>query len=890
MGEHDLRAPQHGSMLRMNDLIPTPAQVTAPSGDRSQRRTKVVVVGVGALAFLAAAGAGWGIGSLSASGSAPEPSAAEVVEAASAAPPADGTWSDMPLAHPVLRAIEDRIVIEPAMVDPTSTVAADTLTELLPGEADQPPTTRVVPAGEVEESPVGTVPARPLDDEPVPSATVRMPVPEPVDPEDPDDPERTRSTPDPETSSDASGSTTPAADREDDGAPGSSTGGSSGSAIDPSSDPASPAGDPEEPILGEPPRRPPFVDICFADDAVEEGEEGEEGDDGDELCGLGAGAIVAFGMGGGDDTIPIDGATPISTPAAPRPGRPAVDLREVTERSYSMLVPRRPREGTEAYLVPREVGEETSACGRLTALIDSGHPGIQSLTGRDETRVIAGAGEDEFSVWDGYRFELHASGIYDVCITWYEDLAPARNVVERESWVLVPQGRKRVKIHYGRVDLSPPRDRVLLQPQALSDIVLTFTDSTGRELCYSGTVGLGPESTVVCEFDANDARQLVSASVSPRFHESGGLRQYDPTIQALPIGTGGTSCWDGVPIECRQFAIPLAGPLDGDGPWTIGTAHFLVTYDVPAAGADPSVLQWARTGSFDDGSTEPDVDPDAPRLDLTATRIHYYPQADPFRAWVHWKADRPVSGVFVDSQVRGVSCNRGEPVGALGSSRFDGDGGVVIVPVCPGSSHALTITFTTEDGEQISFGPEGPTSGEPTTHHFWAGGAFRTEAFELPLRVSMRIRNASGSGAWAHVTWHASLQDQLVFSENRHTDFFGSRPSCGRVEEFDISADRATPTPVNRSVGATLQIRLDVLLDLGQSRNLIGQCMSAATHRGGEVVMASLPVESLVRRGNLVTSERIQVRTPSGEVVAYEVSYTVSTPYTYSPPASEPVR
>src|SRR5690606_36197777 len=97
-------------------------------------------------------------------------------------PARPGSWPDVPLAQPVTSEIEDRIVVEPAVIDPNATLPADTVTELVPGAGDGPPTSRVVPAAEIAPMPIGTVPAPALEPE-AHGSTVHIPTPAPVDPD-----------------------------------------------------------------------------------------------------------------------------------------------------------------------------------------------------------------------------------------------------------------------------------------------------------------------------------------------------------------------------------------------------------------------------------------------------------------------------------------------------------------------------------------------------------------------------------------------------------------------------------------------------------------------------------------------------------------------------------
>lgn len=545
------------------------------------------------------------------------------------------------------------------------------------------------------------------------------------------------------------------------------------------------------------------------------------------------------------------------------PLRPSVLFRAIPNRAGSndtlAVVSSRADEAVEVVQIVREPGETTSACHRMEELRAAEHPGFETVPEWRQTTFPL-PGTSEFPKVRAFELRGVPTQGADVCVTWYRDLHPEREVVERRAVQLHPPLRPSVTFRLSEVTTARGA------PGPLSTVAFWLTDGSGRELCR-GYVHDG-DSTEVCRLDTTYAADTVA--VHTQGYHDGGIGRRESRALELQQQL----CRDG---SCGGWTrLSTAGPDGAPG----GSVRLDVRYANPPGGPVRSELagvsSWTslELGTFGGDSERGTGSEDAPRLDLVQTRIHYDQASDPFAIAVRWTADRPVTATVAGSAPSGSQCRGAREPGEVRRVRDSGSepatSGEVVFEACPGVDHRFSIRLTQPGGGSSTFtsggGPD-LDAGDGTVHH-WRDGGYTTPRLPVDVTYGARLRMGDWTGwvyeqpsergqpSLSHVDWWTEVNG-VRFSQSRRSGIIvHNSPTCTGLTDFDLAPGTITPTPVRMNAGATVGVRVDASYTFYSACRLIQTPASDPMATGGIVLIENVPLYDLLHDGPVTVMKR----------------------------------
>lgn len=565
------------------------------------------------------------------------------------------------------------------------------------------------------------------------------------------------------------------------------------------------------------------------------------------------------------------------------PTRPSVQFRTISGRAGSndtvAVVSSRADEQVEIVRILREPGETTSACNRMEELRAAGY--IPMWTETEWVHPFpAPPGTPEFPTVRLFELRRIATEGVDLCITWFRDLRPEREVVERRAFVVRPPSLPSVTFRLSELTTA----RGAQAP--LDSVGFWLSDRSGREICRGFATDGGAE---VCRLDTTWDAYTVVVHTQGYHRGSSGARE-SRALELQQALCAGESCggWT---------RLALAGPDGAPG----GSVRLDVRYANPpvaSSSATRNTWTYGDLGTFGGDSERSTGRADLPRLDLTGTTIHYDPAVDPFAITVRWTADRPVTALLKATDPSGQSCRsdrspgevplvRAEPTGAATS-------GEATFEACPGVTHHFAIRLSAPGGGTATFASGDLDFSEymglaDETVDYWPGGHHTTPHLPVDLTYGARLRMGDWTGwvyvppsdSWqpqlAHVDWWSTVAD-VQFSQSRRSGFIvHNSPTCTALTGFDVGPETVTPTPVRVSAGSGVLIRVDAAYTFYSACRLIQTPASDPIGTGGLVLSEWVPIYDLLHGAPVTVMKR---GTPSNRPATTTCSRCV--PYLYA--------
>ena len=560
----------------------------------------------------------------------------------------------------------------------------------------------------------------------------------------------------------------------------------------------------------------------------------------------------------GDDapSLPWEGMIQIYDAGA----RPPVRLEPRDDRTLEAYVPAAEGEVVEVWTIPRDDAPE-SACEQLDERLDAEGTrptGIAQHPEVNRVPLATTAGTSEFTTVRQHDVYLTDESATDLCIIWYRDLAPEREVVERQSWLLLPPAHPEA-LFVATEFVDAAGRGVRLHGGDYRGVIVDVENAAGRSVCNAGIfiedlAEAGEE--LFCSFEVTPERAamaLVVSPISPPDIPEPGAYRGAVELRSDP-------CYD-VGGCTETYAVGVPGPpIDGERT-VLGTFRFEVRYtDAPIRSAE-----WvtAATGTFDTPEREA---VDHVQLDLGNTRVVAHP-FDPFKVLLEWQTDREVEAAWASGEaIRAVPCRTGESPNAVrndGESTFEGDHGVVVLSVCPGTAYEFALSVN--DGETVhTWKPSPDTSEGPRPEYRWRDGAYRTETVSLSISLDLRTRAPGGLAADARVvpmesersrgapefgegdgTWDiryiwVQVGDEIREPENAYGTF-----ECGSPAYHDT----AVSEPYVVEAGPTLGFTLSTQIYRFSACGLFGNVPATAGGKKADwrsSIIRSVPVGDLV--------------------------------------------
>jgi hypothetical protein len=512
-------------------------------------------------------------------------------------------------------------------------------------------------------------------------------------------------------------------------------------------------------------------------------------------------------------------------------GRPPVTITPVGSRKVEVYVPAAEAESVEVWTIPRTSDVTGSRCGELDDLRSGDDPGSFGIRLHHETNRISLPG---MGTWDPAINSLRQHDVYfydedatDLCVIWYRELEPSREVVERQSWLLLPPAHPDAQFTAtGFVDAAGRGDR--LHGGDYDGVIANISNASGNGLCSAGVTRdeiTADGEKVFCHFEVTPDRSTVVFEMGP----IGAPGPASPAAYRAAIELRSDPCAAVDLDECTEvYAVGVPGPEVGGERAIMGTFQFEVRY-----GETPiRSREWvtAPTGTF---ATPEGELPDHPQLDIGATSIEMDPN-DPFRVLLHWQADRTVEVAHASgTSVSGIPCrSNGSPnaPAVTPDIDFEGDRGTIPLNVCPGTPYVFTLTLV-EDGVRYRFTPSPRGDDGPNPEFHWAEGVFRTDKVEIRIDIDLKTRSASGvPGGFTDETLALPLESQQIRRPVGEGSAFGNwdirylrvqvgsqniRPEertgnyeCGTASYHDTSLDDPFIVTTGPEVGFQLEVQM----------------------------------------------------------------------------------
>lgn len=516
---------------------------------------------------------------------------------------------------------------------------------------------------------------------------------------------------------------------------------------------------------------------------------------------------------GGGPALPWTGLVAIPDGA----DRPPVTITPASSRTLEVYVPAAEAEAVEVWTIPRDAAS-ASRCSALEEVDETGEP----VPGRGLHPEVDRIGLPSFGMWDPqfdtlrqHDVHLYDEQIQDLCVIWYRDLEPGREVVERASWVLWPPAHPDAE--FVATDFVDAAGRgAELAPGTYEGVIANVDITGGGGICSDAIsrADLEAEGEIpFCSFEVTPRRSFIDLHYGPY-----GVSDGTATGDRYALELRSSPCIEPDVSACTEVYY-AAIPAPGEGR-VYGTFVFEVRYgETPIRGLDWVV---SSTGTF---STPEEERPDVPRLDVGATRVEMDP-ADPFRVLLHWQADRPIAAASASGDAVGDQrCFRASPPDAIARhdlATLEGDHGTIPLEVCPGTGYEFEIRLEDEAGNASIFSAAPAGEDRIVPEYPWPGGRFETDLIDLRLRLELKTRypgldmdagrlpltstplfrpiGPGSSSGW----WDVRYRYLNVEGNESAPDSAGGYYHCDRVDSFDYT----TEEPVTVQADARLDVAL----------------------------------------------------------------------------------